>query len=102
MIPRPGASTDELVYRYACIMYTHLMGTTTIRVDTATHAQLVELSQLTGSSLMATVRDAAEALRRQRFAHQVTGELSQLRDDPEAWSDYVAEADATTVADGLG
>ena len=102
MIPGPGANTEELVDRYACTMYTHLMGTTTIRVDTDTHAQLVELSNLTGSSLMATVRDAAEALRRQRFAHQVADELSQLRDDPEAWSDYLSEADATTVADGLG
>ena len=78
------------------------MSTTTIRVDTDTHAQLIELSELTGSSLMATVRDAAEALRRQRFAAQVAAELSAIRDDPEAWSSYLAEGDATTVTDGLG
>ncbi len=77
------------------------MGTTTIRVDTDTHAQLVELSNLAGDSLMATVRDAAEALRRQRFARQVAEELSRLRNDPEAWPDYLAEADVTSVADGL-
>ena len=102
MIPDPGENTDGLVDRYACTMYARFMGTTTIRVDTDTHAKLVELSELTGSSLMATVRDATEALRRQRFAHHVADELSQLRDDPEAWSDYLSEADATTVADGLG
>ena len=78
------------------------MRTTTIRVDADTHSRLVELSDAAGSSLIATVRDAAEALRRQRFAHQVASELSDLRDDPDAWSDYVAEADATTVSDGLG
>lgn len=78
------------------------MGTTTIRVDTDTHARLIELSKSTGSSLMATVRDAAEALRRQRFAYQVVTELAELRDDPEAWSAYLAEADTTSVTDGLG
>jgi len=83
-------------------MYAAAMSTTTIRVDTETHARLVKLSESTGSSLMATVRDAAEALRRQRFAHQVAAELEGLRDDPEAWSAYLAEGDATSVTDGLG
>lgn len=78
------------------------MSTTTIRVDTETHARLVELSESTGNSLISTVREATEALRRQRFAHQVAAELAELRDDPEAWSAYLAAADATSVADGLG
>jgi predicted DNA-binding protein len=78
-----------------------VVGTTTIRVDTATHARLVELSEFTGSSLMATVRDAAEALRRQRFAQQVVTELTELRNDPQASSGYLREADTTSVADGV-
>lgn len=78
------------------------MGTTTIRVDTETHARLIELSESTGSSLMATVRAAAEALRRQRFARQVAAELEGLRDSPEAWSAYMAESDQTSVTDGIG
>ncbi len=78
------------------------MSTTTIRVDTETHARLVELSKSTGDSLIDTVREAAEALRRQRFAYQVASELAELRDSPEAWSAYLAEADSTSVADGLG
>ncbi len=77
------------------------MRTTTIRVDTETHARLVELSEATGSSLIATVRAAAEALRRQRFARQVAAELEDMRHNPEAWSTYMAEADATSVTDGL-
>ena len=77
------------------------MGTTTIRVDTETHAALLDLAAETGSSLMDTTRAAAEALRRQRFAGHVTDELNALRSDPEAWADYLAEADSTSVSDGI-
>jgi hypothetical protein len=76
--------------------------TTTIRVDTETHAELVELSRLSGSSLLQTVRDAAEALRRLRFAEETERKLDALRDDPAAWADYLAEAESTHVGDGLG
>ncbi len=78
------------------------MGTTTIRVDTETHARLLALSKATGASLIETVRDAAEALRRQRFAHQVAAELAELRQDPHAWHAYLADADETSVSDGIG
>ena len=78
------------------------MATTTVRVDTRTHAKLLELSEANGTSLMETVRDAAEALRRQRFAHQVAEELSALREDGSAWADYLGEADDTAVSDGIG
>lgn len=78
------------------------MGTTTIRVDTETHTRLVELSKSAGDSLLATVREAAEALRRQRFAFKVATELAELRSDPREWANYVADAEATDVADGLG
>ena len=77
------------------------MATTTIRVDTATHAELVELSRLSGSSLLQTVRDAAEALRRLRFAEETVRKLEVLRGDPAAWADYLAEAESTHVADGI-
>lgn len=78
------------------------MGTTTIRVDTDTHARLLALSNATGASLIETVRDAAEALRRQRFAHHVASELAELHKDPQAWAAYLAEADETSVSDGIG
>lgn len=77
------------------------MGTTTIRVDTETHAALLDLAAETGSSLMDTTRAAAEALRRLRFAGHVTDELNALRSDPDAWGEYLAEADGTSVGDGL-
>ena len=78
------------------------MGTTTIRIDIGTHARLVELSDAAGASLIDTVRDATEALQRQRFAHRVAAELAGLRSDPEAWASYLAEAEGTSVTDGLG
>ena len=77
------------------------MATTTIRVDAETHARLLELSKSSGSSLIETVRDATEALRRLRFARQVAGELSELRNDSTAWEAYVADADTTSVTDGV-
>jgi predicted transcriptional regulator len=78
------------------------MGTTTVRVDVETHAKLVELGEASESSLMETVRDAAEALRRQRFASRVADEFAALRADESTWGDYLAEMKSTNVTDGLG
>lgn len=77
------------------------MATTTIRVDTETHSRLVELSTAEGASLIETVRAAAEALHRQRFARRVAVEVDELRADSGAWASYVQEAEGTSVADGL-
>lgn len=77
------------------------MATTTVRVDIETHTRLVELSVASGKTLVETVRDAAEALRRQRFAGQVAGELEKLREDPDRWAAYLADAAATDVSDGI-
>lgn len=74
---------------------------TTIRVDRDTHRELQELSRASGRSMGETVRDAAVALRRQRFGEQVSAEVDTLRSRPEAWAEYLAEADATAVDDGL-
>jgi len=78
------------------------MATTTIRIDTDTHLHLLALSQAAGTSLIDTARDAAEALARQRLGHRVAAELAELRHDPQAWAAYLAEAEATSVNDGVG
>lgn len=78
------------------------MATTTIRVDAETHATLLELASADGRSLIETTRAAAAALRRQRFAEQVTAELDALRSDDSAWADYLADADSTHTTDGIG
>ena len=77
------------------------MNTTTIRVDRDTHARLVEMSRSSGDSLTETVRQAAEALRRAQFGLRVQQQYAELRSDPDAWADYLAEAESTHVADGI-
>lgn len=76
--------------------------TTTIRVDEHTHETLLALSRAAGTTLLQTARDAAEALRRLHFSHQVAEEIAALKQDPAAWEDYLNEAEATSVRDGLG
>ena len=78
-----------------------MAATTTIRVDTATHAELVALSDLSDTSLIETVRMATKALRRMHFAAQVSGELDALKSDPDAWAAYLAEGEQA-VSDGIG
>lgn len=45
--------------------------------------------------------DAAEALRRERYARRVRAEFAALRADPQGWQAYLSEADLTAVADGV-
>ncbi len=77
------------------------METTTIRVDRETHARLQELSEATGDTLTKTVRDAAEALQRIRFGLRVQEELAVLKGDPTGWNNYLAQAETSSVADGI-
>ena len=77
------------------------MGTTTIRVKAETHARLIEMSKAAGDSLTDTVDEAAEALRRKRFAAQVTRDFEVLRRDPVAWRDYLGEFETTSGSDGI-
>ena len=74
---------------------------TTIRVDAETHATLLELADQSRASLIDTVREAAEALRRQRFATRVVEQLQTLRQDEVVWNSYLSEAGATEVSDGI-
>lgn len=78
-----------------------MANTTTIRVDHGTHERLVELSRAADTSLIQTVRDAAEALRRERYARRVRAEFAALRADPQAWQEYLADAELTAVTDGV-
>ena len=50
----------------------------------------------------ATIRDAAEAWWRQRFARHAMEQIRELHKDSEAWREYLAEAEETHVADGIG
>lgn len=69
---------------------------------TDTRARLLASSEASGASLIETVRDAAETLRRQRFARQVADELAKLQTDPQGWEANLAEANETSASDGIG
>ena len=78
------------------------MRTKTVLIDVDTYARLVEMSNLDGVALSETIRDAAEVLSRKRFAQRASAEFAELLTDREAWASYLAEAESTSVADGLG
>lgn len=78
------------------------MSSTTIRVDLATRDALAALAREHNTSLGETVREAAEALRRARFAQRTVDSFARLRADEAAWQDYEAEAEGTSVGDGIG
>ena len=59
------------------------------------------MSRSSGDSLTETVRPDAEALRRARFGLRVQQQYAELRSDPDAWAEYLAEAESTHVADGI-
>ena len=74
--------------------------TTTIRVDHETHRRLVAISRTSGRPLIEVLRDAADALERARFASLVASQLDVLRQDPDDWASYSADAELA-LHDGL-
>ncbi len=83
-------------------LYINCMAQTTIRVDTEMCDRLALMGREVGATIGETVRDAAEALWKMRFARESMMQLQVLRQDREAWADYLAEADLIYVADGIG
>lgn len=74
--------------------------TTTIRIERDVHRRLAKLGEASGQLLIDVVRDAAQALERERFASTVIGEFELLRDDAVGWADYLADAELA-VGDGV-
>ena len=70
------------------------MASTTVRVDLETHAQLKQLSEERGEPMIDTIQAAARALADAEFARRVKAQYEELRRDPEAWAEYVADLDA--------
>ena len=77
------------------------MDTTTIRIARSTHERLRDISSETGDSLIETVRQATEALQRLRFGLRVQEEFAAVCRDPQARTDYLAEAESSHLADGI-
>jgi hypothetical protein len=79
------------------------MGYGTIRISDSARGTLRNLARAEGTSMLALLDEAVEALRRQRFLEQVNADFAALRDDPRAWAEVEAERRAwdATLADGL-
>jgi predicted transcriptional regulator len=67
------------------------MGYGTIRISDEARGTLRELARAEGTSMLALLDEAVEALRRQRFLEQVNAAYAALRDDPRAWEGIQAE-----------
>ncbi len=66
---------------------------TTIRLPVELRERLRKVSQDRHASLTDTLRDALEALRREEFYESLARSEAELRADPAAWSEYLAEAE---------
>ena len=72
-----------------------------VELDPETFVLLTEVNQLTGGPLSLTIRMALDVLNGRHYAQLIKQELAELRGKPDAWSDYLAEAEAIEVFDGL-
>src|SRR6266851_1046073 len=79
------------------------MSAPTVRISEASHQLLKELAEQTGQTIMEVLDKALDAYRRKLFFEQMNAGYAELRADPEAWAEHLAERrqwDATLL-DGL-
>jgi hypothetical protein len=74
-----------------------------VRISESTHTALRDLAAEAGETMQAVLDKAVEEYRRRRFWDQVEAAASDLRKDPAAWTEELAERRAwdATLADGL-
>lgn len=66
---------------------------TTIRVSIEQRERLRTLAEARDATMAETLDAALESLRRQRFYEEMAASERRLREDPAAWSSFVAERD---------
>jgi len=71
---------------------------TTIRVSTETRNRFARLAASTGRPMTVLLDEAADALERRVFFSQLTSRYSELRDDPETWSEVQEERTIEGIA----
>jgi hypothetical protein len=79
------------------------MSAPTVRISDASHKILKELAEQTGQTLMDALDKAVDAYRRKLFFEQMNAGYAELRADPEAWAQHLAERKLwdATLMDGL-
>jgi hypothetical protein len=79
------------------------MSAPTVRISEASYLILKDLAEQTGQTMMEVLNKALDAYRRKLFFEQMNAGYAELRADPEAWAEHLAERrqwDATLM-DGL-
>src|SRR5215469_15855166 len=79
------------------------MSVSTIPISEAAHQMLQELAEQTGQPMQEVVEKALDAYRRKLFFDQMNAGYAELRADPEAWAEHLAERKQwdSTLMDGL-
>ncbi len=79
------------------------MSTPTIPISESSHQLLKALSHQTGQTMSDVLDQAVDAYRRKLFLDQVNAGYAELRADPQAWAEHLAERQQwdATLMDGL-
>jgi predicted transcriptional regulator len=79
------------------------MSAPTVRISEASHQILRELAEQTGQTMTDVLDKALDAYRRKVFFEQLNAGYAELRADPEAWAEHLAERQLwdATLMDGL-
>jgi hypothetical protein len=79
------------------------MPTPTVRISQTSHQILKDLAEQTGQTMMEILDKALDAYRRKLFFEQMNAGYAELRADPEAWAEHLAERQQwdETLMDGL-
>ena len=80
------------------------MSAPTVPISEASYQLLKELAEQTGLTMLAVLDKALDAYSRKLFFEQLNTGYGELRADPEAWAEHVAERKLwdASLMDGLG
>ena len=67
------------------------MSTPIVPISEAAHQILQELAKQTGQPMIEVLDNALDAYRRKLFFDQMNAGYAELRADPQAWADHLAE-----------
>jgi hypothetical protein len=79
------------------------MSTPTVRISEASHQILKEVAEQTGKTMTDVLDNAITTYRRKVFFEQMNIGYAELRADPQAWAEHLAERKLwdATLMDGL-
>lgn len=79
------------------------MSAPTVPISEASHQILKELAEQTGQTMMDALDRAVDVYRRKLFFQKLNAGYAELRANPEAWAEHLAERKLwdSTLMDGL-